>query len=171
MLALGGTFGATGSSIPVTSNPPDWSGVQQLRGFGPSARAGLGLQRGGWTVGPLVSAWWVPRPTDLRDGVPAASGNARLGGGMAGAFGDYAFGPGLFAGVDLGVSGLRFRPADNFATYTRAGFGFGVRAGWQDDRTGLGVEVGTTGHTASDTGPVGTFWSGGELGVRLRWSR
>lgn len=167
-LALGGSFGATGSEVPTTTNPPNWSGVHQIRGWGPSARVSAGVELQRWTLGLASSAWWIPSPADVRDGTEVPAGNVALGGGHVGAFGDLSFGPGFFAGLDLGASGLRFRPSDSFLMYTRPGFAFGARFGWQQSEGPFGVEFGTTAHTASNTGPVGTFWSGGEVGLRGR---
>ena len=165
-LSLGGGCGATGTTVPLVTNPPNWIGVQQIRGFGPSARLALGPELGAWTVGAAVTGWGAYRPKDVRNGQahPQAAQLALLQGGL---FADRTLTDHLSFGADVGVSGVLFRPADGFDPYTRPGFGFGGRLGWQSDGA-LGVELGTNGHVAMNTGPVGTMWSGGEVALRAR---
>ncbi len=171
-LSIGPGFAATGGHVESLSGDARTS--VQLRGLALAGRTALGVQiHDRLLFGGFFSGFWIPRTTELWDGVeytPPGGHTPRTAVGMAGLFATTNFGPELRLTLGLGVAQLRFQIADHYSPFSRPGLGWDLQFGKTFStglRWDLGVAIGSTGHLVPKVGPSVTVWSGGEVGVRL----
>lgn len=167
----GVAYAKAGSTIPVVSDPANWSGLMVIEGWAPMAHAAAGMRYDRVSILGETSFWWAPAPREFRNGHLAPPENVLLAGAYLGVSARLHFGPGLHAGAGLGIAGVRFRTSDSFVITRKPGPGVSAELGWThalESGLGLGVALSTTGHVIRQGGPIETRWSGSEVGLRVR---